>query len=145
MATRRVDREENGDLRRDQVRHARISMLLPARDLGFRKGRHAGVAGHRRLDDPECQGGAGAFAEPKPKIEQRLLAKPPQHIRVPAFVRNMGRHAMVERTGIKRMKNGGGRTNHITIEDHWNALHARRDDRAGDRRDLAAAEAAHHL
>ncbi len=107
--------------------------------------RHAVVAGHRRLDNSERQGGAGAFAESKPKIEQRLLAKPPQHVRMPAFGRNMGRQAMVERTGIERVKNGGGGTNHITIEDHRNALHARRDDRTGDRRYLAPADAAHHL
>ncbi len=43
------------------------------------------------------------------------------------------------------MEDGGGGADHIAIEDHRNAFHARRQDRASDRRDLAAAKAAHHL
>ena len=97
-----------------------------ARHLGVLKGRHAGVAGHRRLDHSEGQSGAGTFAKPQSEVKQGGLAKPPQHLFMSALRRDMARDAMVECGFIQRVENGGGGADHIAIENHRNAFHARR-------------------
>jgi hypothetical protein len=109
------------------------------------EGRHAVVAGDRRLDDSDRQRGAGAFAEPHAEIEQRPLADSAQNFGVSAFGRHVRGEAMVERALVERGEDRRRGADDEAVEQHRNALDARGEDRAGDRRDLAPAEATQDL
>ena len=62
-----------------------------------------------------------------------------------ALRREVAGDAVVDRGGLERVQHRRGGRRDIAVEHHGDALQPRRDDRAGDRRDLAAAEPAQHL
>ena len=59
--------------------------------------------------------------------------------------RKAGKQAVIERTGIGRIKDSGGRGRHEPVEQHRDLLHARRENGAADRRELASADPAQDL
>ena len=97
------------------------------------------------LDQADRERRAGAFAEPHAEGEQRDLAEALEHRLMRALGREVAGDAVVDRGGLERVQHRRGGRRHIAVEHHGDALQPRRDDRAGDRRDLAAAEPAQHL
>src|SRR5690606_13841709 len=67
----------------------------------LREGRHAGVAGNRRLEDRDRERRAGRLAKPHAEVEQRPLT---QDLEEPPMTRlggDMGNEAVIERPWIE--------------------------------------------
>ena len=76
------------------------------------------------------------------EIEQRLQAEPVDRLAVAGLGRDLRQQAMIEGGGIGALQDRGRRRRREPVEHHRHLLHARGENRAGDRREFAAAEAA---
>ena len=103
------------------------------------------MAGDRRFQYGDRQRRARGLAEAHAEIEQRLLAQLFYQAAMAGLGRAMGDEAVVERVRLGGKENGRRRGRGETIEQHGKMGHARRDDGASDRRQLAAPHPAHDL
>ena len=103
------------------------------------------MAGDRGLQHPDRQGRARRLAEPHPQIEQRRLAELVEQQPVSGLGRDVRDDAMIERVRVGGVQHRGGGGRDEPVEQHRHAPHARRQHRAGDRRQLVSAEPAQQL
>ena len=120
------------------VRDGKTTLL--SADARLREGRHAVVAGGGGLEERHGQRRRRGLAQPHVDVEQRPLADRLQQPRVAGLGRAMRHQAMVERVPVDGVKHRRRRGAGIAVEQHRNAADAGGQHRAGDGRELLAAD-----